>query len=33
MGVVYEAQHAERGHKVAEVAIQLGVSTHSLYAW
>jgi len=26
-------QIVERGHKVADVAARLGVSTHSLYAW
>jgi len=26
-------QIVERGHKVAEVASRLGVSTYSLYAW
>ena len=26
-------QVVDRGHKVAEVASRLGVTTHSLYAW
>ena len=26
-------QITERGHKVADVAMRLGVTTHSLYAW
>lgn len=26
-------QTTERGHKVADVAVRLGVTTHSLYAW
>ena len=26
-------QVTERGHSVAEVAVRLGVTTHSLYAW
>lgn len=26
-------QITERGHKVADVAVRLGVTTHSLYAW
>jgi len=26
-------QITERGHKVAEVASRLGVTTHSLYSW
>ena len=26
-------QVTERGHRVAEVASRLGVTTHSLYAW
>ena len=26
-------QVVERGHRVAEVASRLGVTTHSLYAW
>ena len=26
-------QVTERGHRLAEVAIRLGVTTHSMYAW
>ena len=26
-------QVTERGHSVAEVAVRLGVTAHSLYAW